>query len=135
MSASATRAAGTVARRRRTRRSRGERHVGLSILAVLTALWLLAPVAVLIPLSFTGERSFTFPPESWSTEWWESLLTEASWERAIVTSVVVGLLVVAASVVLGTMAALGLTRGRFPGLRASNGLLLAPLVIPLVVTG
>jgi putative spermidine/putrescine transport system permease protein len=131
---SKTAAASAPARRRRSRRVRPARLL-LGLFSGLTAIWLLAPVAVLVPLSFTDRQSFKFPPDGLSTRWWDGLINDPSWERAITNSVVIALCVVVLSVALGTAAALGLTRGRFPGLRAANALLLLPLVIPLVVTG
>jgi putative spermidine/putrescine transport system permease protein len=47
----------------------GRSAIFLKIVAALVALWLVVPILVVLPISFNGEASFDFPPESWSTRW------------------------------------------------------------------
>ena len=75
----------------------------------------------------------TFPPRGFSLAWFEEVLTDPRWLGRIGTSVQVALASSILATVLGTMTALGLVRGRFRGRNAAYGLVLAPLIVPVVV--
>ncbi|WP_395105537.1 ABC transporter permease [Actinomadura sp. SCN-SB] len=107
--------------------------VGLRLWAVLVAAVLVGPTLVVLPLSFTGRRSFAFPPSDWSLEWYRTLFTDPSWRDSLLMSVQIALAVAVAATVLGTAAALALDRGRLPGKGLIHGLLLAPMVVPQIV--
>lgn len=99
----------------------------------LVALWLVAPSLIVIPLSFTGKPSFNFPPTSWSTRWYANFFTDNTWFNALGNSIQVALLVVVFSTVIGTAAALALTRGKWRGQTLVRGVLLAPMIVPVIV--
>jgi len=103
--------------------------------ASLVALTLIAPLVIIVPMSFTETQSFTFPPRGFSLRWYENLLISEQWYRGALQSVGIALAVTITSVLLGTMAALGLARMR--GLRQAtiSGLLLSPMIVPVVVSG
>jgi putative spermidine/putrescine transport system permease protein len=106
----------------------------LRAFCVLVAVWLMAPVLIVVPLAFAGAKSFVFPPESWSLQWFDELVTDSDWRDALLTSARVALLTVVVAAVLGTAAALGLQRARIPGASVIRGLLVAPMVVPVVIT-
>ena len=112
---------------------RQPRRILLAVLGLLTVLYLIAPTLVIVPMSFTQARILSFPPEGFSVEWYERILTDRQWSTALVSSMQVATLTTILSTVLGTLAALALTRGRFPGRTAVNGLVLAPLIVPVVI--
>ncbi|WP_219417653.1 ABC transporter permease [Pseudonocardia nigra] len=107
----------------------------LVALAVLTALYLVAPVFVVVPMSFNDSAFLEFPPQEWSLRWYESYLEDATWIDGTVNSVVIGLMVTVASVVLGVLAALAMVRGRYPLRALVSGLVLAPVLVPYVIIG
>jgi putative spermidine/putrescine transport system permease protein len=109
-------------------------HVLLRLTCGLIGLWLVAPTLVVVPLSLTGTKTFAFPPSSWSTQWWNELSNNPEWRDAIVHSFQIAGVVAVLATVIGAAAALALTRGRFPGRRAVNGLFLAPMIVPIVVS-
>jgi putative spermidine/putrescine transport system permease protein len=111
----------------------GRSAIFLKIVAALVALWLVVPILVVLPISFNGEASFDFPPESWSTRWYENLFTDSAWSDSLVNSFKTALLVVLFSTVLGTMCAIGLDRGRIPGKALIQAMVLSPMIIPLVI--
>ena len=84
----------------------GVSGVLLRIFAGLMVVWLLAPILVVIPLSFTGKQSFEFPPTTWSTEWYHRLFTAPEWIEALTHSIVIALLVVVFAGILGTACAI-----------------------------
>ncbi|MER7498751.1 ABC transporter permease [Nonomuraea pusilla] len=102
-------------------------------LCAVVGAWLVVPVLVVIPLSFTGKPSLKFPPDSWSTRWYANFFGDTAWMSALWTSLQVALLVTVVATALGTAAALGLTRARVRGLGAAQGTMLAPMIVPGVV--
>ncbi|MFC7740350.1 ABC transporter permease [Nocardiopsis composta] len=91
------------------------------------------PALVVVPLSFTDKASLAFPPTGWSTRWYANFFTDPQWSRSLLDSLTVALAVTATATVLGTAAALGLTRARIGGLPLAQGALLAPVIVPGVV--
>ena len=112
---------------------RQPRRILMAALGALTVFYLLAPTLVIVPMSFTNAQILSFPPEGFSLQWYEHMLTDRQWSTGIVNSLIVGLLTAALATVLGTLAALGISRGRFPGRSLVNGLVLSPLIVPVVV--
>lgn len=118
------------------RHSRMRRRLGawpLRIFGGLVILWLMAPLLVVVPLSFTGKASFQFPPTTWSTRWYDNLFTNPQWIDTLMNSVQIGLIVVVAATVLGTACAVGMDRTSFPGKNVIRGLILSPMIIPVVI--
>ena len=105
----------------------------MAALGGLTVFYLLAPTLVIVPMSFTEARILSFPPEGFSLQWYERMVTDRQWSTGIVNSAQVATLTAILATVLGTLAALGLSRGRFPGRTAANALALSPLIVPVVV--
>lgn len=108
---------------------------GLVGLAVLTALYLVAPVFVVIPTSFNDSSFLEFPPKAWSTRWYEAYFADPAWINSTLNSLQIGLWVTVLSVVLGTAAALAMIRGRYPLRALIGGLVLAPVLVPYVIIG
>ncbi|CAB3745585.1 Inner membrane ABC transporter permease protein YdcV [Paraburkholderia sediminicola] len=103
--------------------------------ASLVAFTLIAPLLVIIPMSFSGVQSFAFPPKGFSTQWYVNLFTNEAWYRGMFQSFGIGLVVTLFSLVLGTMAAQGLTKVKGFLNAATSSLLLSPMIIPAVVSG
>ena len=112
---------------------RQPRRILMAALGALTIFYLLAPTLVIVPMSFTEAEILSFPPQGLSLQWYEHMLTDHQWSTAMVNSLIVAVLTAALATVLGTLAALGLSRGRFPGRSLVNGLVLSPLIVPVVV--
>ncbi len=107
----------------------------------LVFLFLIAPILVIIPLSFNAEPYFTFnesmlalKPEAYSTRWYEDFWSKDIWRDAIGNSFFIGFWSTLLSVVLGTLAALGLSRSEMPYKGLFMGLLISPMIVPLVIT-
>jgi len=109
-------------------------RAGLKLFAGLVLVFLMAPVLVIIPLSFNAEPYFTYPMPGWSTRWYEAIFTGPEWRTALFNSVVVATAATALATSLGTLAALGLSRRDFPARGLVMGVLISPMVVPLVIT-
>ncbi len=119
-------------------RLRGWLHTGFSA-AVL--FFLVAPVLVVIPLSFNAEPYFTFTegmlrldPDAWSLRWYRNVLEEGRWLPALGKSVLIGSAATVVATTLGTLAALGLSSPAMPGRGIIMALLISPMVTPIIIT-
>jgi putative spermidine/putrescine transport system permease protein len=105
----------------------------LSAFASLVAVLLVAPTLVVIPMSFTNQANFTFPPPGLSTRWYHNFFTDPEWYQAAILSLKVAGVVVVLATTLGTLAALALTRGSGWWRTPARALLIAPIIVPGVV--
>jgi|1186.fasta_scaffold35409_2 putative spermidine/putrescine transport system permease protein len=109
-------------------------RLALHVYGVLVGLFLLLPTLVVVPLSFTGRRSLAFPPIGFSTQWYRNFFTDPDWFNSAVFSLKIALLVTVFATTLGTLAAVALTLGRARWKAAARGLLIAPMIVPGVIT-
>ncbi len=110
-------------------------RAALVLLGALTGLLLILPALVVVPMSLSDSPYLTFPPEGFSTRWFQRFLEDPAWQASTMASLRVAVLVTILSIVLGTAAALGLVRGRMPFKAAISGLVVAPLIVPYVIIG
>jgi len=102
---------------------------------VLGLAFLYLPIAILVIYSFNASRLVTVW-SGWSLAWYRELLSDEAMIAAAWTSLRVAALSATAATVLGTLAAIALTRfGRFRGRVVFSGMIYAPLVMPEVITG
>ena len=105
----------------------------LGMLYALVLLYLVLPVLIVIPLSFSSSRYLQFPPPGWSLEWYRVLLRDPQWVAATRNSVLLGLAVAPLATVVGTFAALGLVRSRFRGRALLLAFFVSPMIVPSIV--
>lgn len=130
-------------------------------LCVAIFVFLIAPIIVVIPLSFNAEPYFTFTekmlsfdPDGYSMRWYDTLLTfgmsradaprdaswwadawhNAKWVNAAKNSLIVGFFSTILATVLGTLAALGLSRPEMPFRRIIMAILISPMIVPIIIT-
>lgn len=108
---------------------------GLVLLAVPMLVFLLAPVLVTIPISFSADPYLSFPPSGWSLRWYRAAFTGGAVLDAFGTSVVLALIVTALSILIALPAAIALVRLRWGFVDALEGFLTAPLLLPAIVLG
>ena len=120
--------------------SRIGRMAYLAVCALIFA-FLIAPILVIVPLSFNAQPYFTFTegmlrldPEAWSLRWYRQILTDDVWRRALANSLFIGAASTVLATVLGTLAALGLSSPAMPARRLTTGLLISPMVTPLIIS-
>lgn len=130
-------------------------------ICVAIFVFLIAPIIVVIPLSFNAEPYFTFTekmlsfdPDGYSMRWYDTLLTfgmsradaprdaswwadawaNAKWLNAAKNSLIVGFFSTILATVLGTLAALGLSRPEMPFRRIIMAALISPMIVPIIIT-
>lgn len=96
---------------------------------------LLAPVVVVVVISFSADSFIVFPPSGWSLRWYERLLSHRPLMAGLKLSATVAAVVALLSLALGLPAALAIARGSFPGREALRAFFLAPLLLPTLVLG
>jgi putrescine transport system permease protein len=97
--------------------------------------FLYLPIAILVIYSFNASRLVTVWG-GWSTRWYAELVADGAMLQAAGVSLRLAALSASAATVLGTLAAIALTRaGRFRGRTLFTGMVYAPLVMPEVITG
>lgn len=136
-------------------------HYTYLVICGLIFFFLIAPIVVIIPLSFNTEPYFTFTdkmlsfdPDGYSMRWYDSLLTfgmsapdavrdgswwadswaNAKWVKAAKNSLIIGFFSTLLATVLGTLAALGLSRPEMPFRRPIMAILISPMIVPLIIT-
>jgi putative spermidine/putrescine transport system permease protein len=143
--------------------STGEKIWHYTYLAICAAIFffLIAPIVVVIPLSFNAEPYFTFTdkmlsfdPSGYSMRWYDSLLTfgmsnpdaprdmswwsdawhNAKWINAAKSSIIIGVCSTIVATFLGTLAALGLSRPEMPYRRIIMAVLISPMIVPIIIT-
>ncbi|CAH2399957.1 ABC transporter permease [Mesorhizobium ventifaucium] len=99
----------------------------------LVAAFLLLPVVFIVLLSFGSSRWLAFPPPSWTLKWYGELFADPAWLEAALTSARIAAMAAILAVVVGLLASFALVRGQFRGRNVLRGLLLTPMVLPVVV--
>jgi putative spermidine/putrescine transport system permease protein len=102
------------------------------LIGVLVAVFLLVPLAAILPLAFTSSPYLIFPPEGFSWQWFTALLTDPGWTASIMNSVRVAGAAAFVATIAGTSAALAVRRVS-AGKRVLRTTLLAPMVMPQLV--
>ncbi|PWJ86314.1 putative spermidine/putrescine transport system permease protein [Pseudaminobacter salicylatoxidans] len=105
----------------------------LGIVALAVALFLIVPVLVIVPLSFSSGSFLSFPPPGFSLRWYQQLFSRSDWMDSAWLSIWIACVVALLSTVLGTAASFGLVRGKFPGQRLLVAFILSPLIIPGII--
>ena len=135
-------------------------HYAYIVICTAIFVFLIAPILVIIPLSFNIEPYFTFTekmlkfdPTGYSLRWYDTLLTlglnapdgprdgswwrqvwaDATWVKAAQNSLWIGMWATISATVLGTIAALGLSRPEMPYRRLIMAILISPMIVPIII--
>ena len=103
--------------------------------ALAMVAFLLGPILAILPLAFTSGVFLTYPVPSFSLRWFAELADSAMWSRSIINSLVIGTAATLLSVILGTLAAMGLRGNVLPLGVLMRAVFLLPMVVPAVVLG
>lgn len=108
-------------------------HLLLWAHTVAVFAFLVVPLLVVVPVSFSSGMYLQFPPPGFSLHWYRDYFGDPQWMDATVLRLEIALCVVALAVGLGTLAALAIVRMPFPGIGVVRMLLMAPLFVPGIV--
>ena len=119
-------------------------HYTYLTLCGLVFFFLIAPLFVILPLSFNAEQYIHFSkgmialdPEAFSLRWYEDMIygTKNPWGLATKNSLIIAFFATIGSTILGTVAALGLSSRHMPYKAAFMALLISPMIVPLIISG
>lgn len=99
------------------------------------ATFLLAPIVIVIAVSFSPSAVFELPTGGLSLRWFAAINELDNFWPSLGLSVQIALLSTLTSMLLGTLCAIGLTRGRFRGKDIVANFVLSPLMLPGIVIG
>ena len=116
-------------------------HYSFLIFCACVFLFLIAPILVIIPLSFNAEPYFTFTEgmmaldkEAYSVRWYKDIATNPQWIFSAKNSIFVATFSTLIATVLGTLAALGLSQSHMPYKPLVMGVLISPMIVPLIIS-
>ncbi len=116
-------------------------YYGYRFICGLIFLFLIIPILVIIPLSFNSVPFFTFTPEmlsfdpaGYSLRWYKDFVNNPQWIHSLQNSFIIAIASTILSTVLGTLAALGLSRPYTPYKAAIMGALISPMIVPLIIS-
>ncbi|MCE8455912.1 ABC transporter permease [Rhodovulum sulfidophilum] len=116
-------------------------HYAYYVICGLIFFFLIAPILVIIPLSFNAENFFTFTPkmlaldpEGYSLKHYQDFFTSNAWQHALWNSVKIAPAATCLAVSLGTLAAVGLSQEHVPFRRTIMAILISPMIVPLIIS-
>lgn len=101
----------------------------------LVVTFVLAPLVIVCLVAFTPESTLSVPTTSFSLRWFYAVFEHGAFMQSFRNSLTLAAMSATIAVCLGVPAAVAITRYRFPGRDALNGLFLSPLMIPHLVLG
>jgi putative spermidine/putrescine transport system permease protein len=109
-------------------------RIALLLFCSLVLLYLILPVLVIVPMSFSSARFLTFPPPSLSLRWYQEYLGNAAWIQATRVTLTVAVLTVLIATPLGVAAAYAISQSKLRIMRVIHLTLMLPLVVPIIIT-
>ena len=111
----------------------GRRWLWLTFWVLVVFLY--APLVILLVFSFNDRELVSFPWEGFTTRWYATFLRNQEILASLEVSVVVAAITAVLTTLLAIPASIALVRRRFFAKGLVSGVMLAPLVIPLVALG
>ncbi len=116
-------------------------HNSLNLICGIVFFFLIAPIVVIMPLSFNAEDFFTFTPamlalelEGFSLKHYRDFFTNPDWQQPLRNSLRIAPAATLVSVTLGTLAAIGLSDSHVPFRRSIMAILISPMIVPLIIS-
>lgn len=108
--------------------------VVLRILVGILCLILIAPIVIVVVVSFSGSGYLRFPPHSLSLQWYTKFFHSTAWQQSVETSLLVGLVACVLASIIGFLGAYAFVRGRFRRRKFLLSLVLLPMIVPPIIT-
>ena len=121
------------ARGSRRSRSRSLWTIALRIQTALVFAFLMLPLLIVFPISFSSSSYLRFPPPGLSLRWYQAYLHDPVWIDATLRSLKIATVTTALATLLGTLLAFSIVRGRYRGRDAVNQLAALPIIVPTIV--
>jgi putative spermidine/putrescine transport system permease protein len=106
----------------------------LRLYVAAACLWLLAPIVIIVILAFSGEGYLHFPPSSLSLQWFARFFGDVQWQRALLSSLIIGVIACLVATTIGFFGAYAFLRAEFRGKKLLLSLMLTPVIVPSIIT-
>ncbi len=106
----------------------------LRIFVGLVLLFLIAPIVAIMPLSFSSDTYFSYPLPGFSFKWYEEFFTNERWYGSLRLSLILATCTTILATTLGTLAALGISRGNLPFRATLMAVLISPMIVPVIIS-
>jgi len=107
----------------------------LWIVTGLIILFLVMPILIIIPMSFSSSKYLTFPPPGFSMQWYEEFFESDVWTRSLMNSLQIGIITTVLALILGIMAAQGIHKSDFKGKGLLTDFFMMPMLVPAIIVG
>ncbi len=107
----------------------------LGIISAGVLVFIYFPLVVVVINSFNASKVFSWPPTSWTLEWWQKAATNEGVRAALVTSLKAGLGATTIAILLGAMISFAVSRYRFFGRETISFVVILPIALPGIITG
>ena len=111
------------------------------VICALILFFLIAPILIIMPLSFNAgfylsfsKEMLSLDPAGFSTQWYQDFWNDQKWIDGIKNSFFIAIISAMISTTLGTIAALGLSRPEMPYRKFLMAVLISPMIVPLIVS-
>jgi putative spermidine/putrescine transport system permease protein len=109
-------------------------RIAFVVFCALVLLYLILPILIIMPMSFSSSRFLTFPPPSLSLRWYEEYVGNPVWMQATRVTATLAVLTVLIATPLGVAAAYAISNSKLRIMRLIHVALLLPLVVPIIIT-
>ncbi|MCE3247220.1 MAG: transporter permease [Geminicoccaceae bacterium] len=108
-------------------------RIAFGLFVGLVLLYLILPLLIIVPMSFSGTRFLSFPPPSLSLRWYEEYFGSRAWMQATQVSLGVAFLTVVIATPLGVAAAYAINNSTLRLMRVVHLVLMLPLIVPIII--
>ena len=116
-------------------------HYGFRTYCGMVFIFLIAPLIVIVPLSFNVEPYFTFTPammsldpDAFSLRWYQDIIDNEQWLQSAKNSIIIATAATLIATTLGTLAALGLSQPYMPYRSIAMAVLISPMIVPVIIS-
>ena len=106
----------------------------IRIFCVAVLVGLVLPIFAIIPISFTSDTMLSYPMPGFSFRWFIEFFNSVMWTLSMKNSFIIAFATTFLATGLGTIAALGLTMTDFPFKGVITGIMIMPMVVPIVIS-
>jgi putative spermidine/putrescine transport system permease protein len=108
-------------------------HLLFGLLVALILAYLIVPVLIVVPMSFSEARFLQFPPKAWSLNWYAAFFDSGEWMSAARASLITAVATTLVALPVGMAAAYAINNSTLKVIRALQIILLLPMMVPIIL--
>lgn len=107
----------------------------ISVIALLSVVFLIAPLLIIVASSFTETDFVTFPPRGFTLRWYVEAMVTGGFVAALFDSLMIAAATMLGAALIGVPCALGVRMGSTRTQTILRSMIMAPLILPAIVSG